>query len=544
MPRLEGGIYQWWGPPGSGKTTRLASLVDECLRNDQQVLITSLTKTAAQEVRQRQLMLPPEAIGTLHAHCYHGLGRPEIITSKEYPVWNAQYPHWAMSGELSDDADDLLNEPTGDLTGDQLRSTVDIMRAQCLPSEHWPEYMREFARAWTDYKQQMHVYDFTDLLEMARDELPAAPGRPDVIFADESQDLSRLELQVLKQWGEQAQTLVLFGDTWQNVFSWRGTEANIFLEIPAPAHHRFLLTQSYRLPRAVHAQAMGWMRREYHAFDEKIATEFRPRTAEGEVYRYSFDPWQPEQAVAQIAAQLQRVNDQDQPMTVMWLTTCGYMLKPALEAFRAAGIPYHNPYRVKKGDWNPLRGQAKDALLAFTRPDRSIWGEQRRWWTVAEVQQWSKLLQAQGVIVRGQKKAIEGIEQPELLQRRVSVQELDTWFTHEHIGPITEVNLDWYLAHTLPKYKGRLAYPLAILRARGPQALQETPRLTVGTVHSVKGAESDVVWVSPQLSHAGMTAWMEDRASRESICRTLYVGQTRARQALWLGNGTRRSVVW
>ena len=40
---------------------------------------------------------------------------------------------------------------------------------------------------------------------------------------------------------------------------------------------------------------------------------------------------------------------------VMFLTSCGYMLRPIIAVLRKHGIPFHNPYRKSNGFWNPLR---------------------------------------------------------------------------------------------------------------------------------------------------------------------------------------------
>ena len=42
------------------------------------VLISSLTKAAATEIGGRNLPISFDALGTLHSHCYHALGKPEI----------------------------------------------------------------------------------------------------------------------------------------------------------------------------------------------------------------------------------------------------------------------------------------------------------------------------------------------------------------------------------------------------------------------------------------------------------------------------------
>jgi superfamily I DNA/RNA helicase len=69
--------------------------------------------------------------------------------------------------------------------------------------------------------------------------------------------------------------------------------------------------------------------------------------------------------------------------------------------------------------------------------------------------------------------------------------------------------------------------------------LRNPPRVTVGTIHSVKGGEADVVYLFPDLSRA---AWQQMRNSQEgmdSAVRVGYVGATRAREQLVIGSAVR-----
>ena len=66
------------GPPGCGKTTWLGERVDDVVERGRRPLVTSLTKAAAAEIGARKLPISFDCLGTLHSHCYHALGQPEI----------------------------------------------------------------------------------------------------------------------------------------------------------------------------------------------------------------------------------------------------------------------------------------------------------------------------------------------------------------------------------------------------------------------------------------------------------------------------------
>ena len=77
-------------------------------------------------------------------------------------------------------------------------------------------------------------------------------------------------------------------------------------------------------------------------------------------------------------------------------------------------------------------------------------------------------------------------------------------------------------------------FPLAIIKNRGPECLNETPRTFVGTVHSVKGAEADVVYLFPDISRAGMVEWQGSAEQKASVYRLFYLAMTRAKDTLVL----------
>ncbi|MGH3986329.1 MAG: 3'-5' exonuclease, partial [Pseudonocardiaceae bacterium] len=91
--------------------------------------------------------------------------------------------------------------------------------------------------------------------------------------------------------------------------------------------------------------------------------------------------------------------------------------------------------------------------------------------------------------------------------------------------------LDWLLGAALAKYRAKLTYPAAVARRCGPAALVDEPPVTIGTIHSAKGAEADLVYLSPSLSGAAYQQWSLGDEGRDEIVRQFYVGLTRARES-------------
>ena len=79
-PRRPLRVTGWSGPAGMRQaTTWLGDQVQQAVESGMSVLLSSLTKAAAP--RKSAGGTYPSAstpLGTLHSHCYHALGRPEI----------------------------------------------------------------------------------------------------------------------------------------------------------------------------------------------------------------------------------------------------------------------------------------------------------------------------------------------------------------------------------------------------------------------------------------------------------------------------------
>ncbi|MGD9893396.1 MAG: UvrD-helicase domain-containing protein, partial [Dehalococcoidia bacterium] len=250
--------YQIVGPPGTGKTTTLQRQVehDVGLHGSDAVLITSLTRAAAAEVKGRHLPLPDAQVGTLHSHCWRALDRPELA-EKRLDEWNDYAPIYAVRTDSRADLDDTSTHRADDPyaerdegDGDQLMAHYQLLRARLTPRTLWPVEVAAFAERWETWKREADVLDFADLIDVAYETLPQAPGGPRFLYVDEGQDHDAGELRLLHAWGQHAERLYLIADPDQCIFSWRGADPHVF-RTPVPPEQRKVLSRSYRVPRAV-----------------------------------------------------------------------------------------------------------------------------------------------------------------------------------------------------------------------------------------------------------------------------------------------------
>jgi hypothetical protein len=94
--------------------------------------------------------------------------------------------------------------------------------------------------------------------------------------------------------------------------------------------------------------------------------------------------------------------------------------------------------------------------------------------------------------------------------------------------------LGWWRSHLAAGFQARTALPAGVALGLGARGLVEDPCVVVGTIHSVKGAQADVVYLFPDLSRAAYAQYRQCGLPRDSVIRTFYVGATRARETLYI----------
>jgi superfamily I DNA/RNA helicase len=385
-----------WGPPGCGKTTALTKQIKAEAQESGEdgMLVCSLTNTAANEISGRNSTLNPDHVGTLHAICFRLLDRPLVADDpKVLAHWNEEFPFYRITlkkGRGGADDGDAIKDATA-TKGDHLYQTYQINRAQMTPRSSWLPHIQAFASEWEAWKKREVAVDFSDMLELVLNDHIPPPDGVSIGFLDEAQDCDRLALTLFRQWGESLDRIVIAGDDDQCLFSFRGSNPEALLEVEIPDDQTHVLSQSYRIPRAVHAAAQFWIERLPH----RQPKPYLPRDAEGEVNTTSATLRCPEPLLSRIEESI------GEGKTVMVLAACGYMLNSLKAVLRKHGVPFHNPWRPERHDWNPLaptRGVSSvERLLSFLGPDPTLQkAHVRMVWTATELKQWTAAVKTDG----------------------------------------------------------------------------------------------------------------------------------------------------
>lgn len=323
------------------------------------------------------------------------------------------------------------------------------------------------------------------------------------------------------------------GDGAQAIFGHMSGDALLFQRVQERYDpDRPPLAQSYRLSQEVYRVARAWQRR----FTHTQQADYLPRDERGYVHNgAALRTWQ--------GHDVQRLLDENPGESVMFLATCGYMLEGLIKELRGAGIPFHNPLRPTNAKWNPLPrrkgtkgGTIVDKVLDFSRSSSLLWGENARGWTTDELQRWASALPAKGMMRRGAKKKLEALAAREEEDVAVDVQHAQRffmeWFEPEVLGRVVpEPDIDWYLSKVQGSQSLR-TFVERVIAQQSMQALEETPRVVVGSIHSCKGGEADIVVLSPDISVEAFLAAKRDAQRAEEMKRVFYVGMTRARRGL------------
>lgn len=381
--------------------------------------------------------------------------------------------------------------------GDTAYERVNVLRQRLVPQDHWMPRDRIWYQAWRGWCRDEGILDFTGWLE-AELERPHLPYQQ-VVFADEAQDHTPLQLAVLRGW--RTQNLVLVGDDDQNLYEWSGAVPEAFFTPELPEDQERVLGTSYRVPAAVHELANSIVNR----ISRRRVKAYEPR--EGDRGYVRDEPT----CLAHVKEGYLPEDVLNPPGTVMLLTTCRYMLRPIISVLKQEGIPFHNPYSAAS-DLNPLRTTAP-ILEAYLDGG----------WKRGQIADWLQFL-AEGKALRRREKArfLEAAERDP--GATVSADELRTLMLPEALALAMARDVRLFTRERRVVSLGGSNWDYAM---RVYQRSDPTPKVIVGTVHSVKGGEADHVHIYPDLSPAGYADYMS--SGRDRVNRLAYVAVTRAR---------------
>lgn len=483
-------VRKVFGPPGSGKTTFLLNVVELELNSGvppQKIGYFAFTRKAANEAKERAIEKFPHLnaeidfpwFRTLHSLAFRCLG----VTSKDI-MKPEHYHEFAKQAGLEVAVDTgeedfvirtdnpILNEINiARIRGEDLRTHYNRSNMD-IEWFHF-EYVE---RAYRHYKNANNLIDFTDLLELVIHEPERLPTL-EVLIVDESQDLSRLQWDLVRELCHKAQRAFLAGDDDQAVYTWAGADVKSFLDFEGEIT---VLEQSYRVPAKVHALAGDIVKR----IRQRQPKVWHPRDYDGEIRYYN---------------DFEHVDITAGEWLV--LASTNYMLNDMHDWIKSQGLLFerHGQRSITEAvmtavlGWESLR-KGKEVPFQIARTVYKYLGAE--------------------FIKRGYKTLKdadpEALYTMELLKEKHGLLTDVIW--HEALTKIGEEKRD---------------YIIALLR-RGTKLTGKIP-IKLSTIHGAKGGEADNVLILTDLSPKFAREY--DR-NADNIHRLFYVGVTRARQSL------------
>lgn len=290
MTQITNKTFKIFGPPGTGKTTRLIKILEKWLRlgiRPHEIVYVSFTNKAIDEAVARVLKKFKDYkeedfdnFRTIHSFCKKHLRSAQVLD----PKTDMLEFHTAFGTVKADVSEDDANQKIFnnwslriyDKARNMLIHPDEAFRIEKVKRARFKQY-KDIVRNYEAFKKD-HKIDFTDMVQKYINEVE--PQSYKVFIVDEAQDLTPLQWQFVAKIAAKAKRIYLAGDDDQAIYEWNGADVHSFLNFPGRV---FILKKSYRLNKDVHLLSEEVLK----LIPVRQEKEFTSNDVEGHIARWS-----------------------------------------------------------------------------------------------------------------------------------------------------------------------------------------------------------------------------------------------------------------
>lgn len=366
---------------GSGKTKVIVVRVQNMINHGidpRNILVFTFTRKGADEIRTRIVAGIGEegkhvTMGTYHSFCARLL-RQHIekfnIWSKHFTIFDAEDSQKLLSDVLKGykENNDLdVKAPSAAKTISHWKERM--MSPKMAAEEAKNNYEKLVAQVYDEYAKRLranNAMDFDDLIyftirlfEQFPEVKASANNRWHYIIADESQDSSPRDLELLYHLGGSKMNICLCGDDFQSIYGFRGSDINAFFYFVDELNlKKFELGRNYRSTQTIVNAAASLIAKNKNQFTKTV---FSKNAVGMPIVSYAMPS---QKAEAQRAVQIIKAMGKRgiEPKEIAILYRMSYLSRAIEEELMANSIAY----QMKSGTPFYARKEIKD-LLAFLR---------------------------------------------------------------------------------------------------------------------------------------------------------------------------------
>lgn len=535
------------GGPGTGKTTKCIEVAEREIDNGldpERLLYVTYTTGAAQEARERvekELDMSMKSVKdnwrNLHSLCFELLDLTRQDTAHpfredfckkylgiDYSQRAEQYNADEIGGMEQKYGNkvfsiyDYMRSANRDYTNRKALGRVIKKKAPELFAENDPS-PSEVMKRWEAFKIEKGLVDFTDMLEGVL-RLQVIPDT-DVMIVDEFQDISPLDYRVYSMWRDSMKRVYIAGDSNQALYLFRSADPRFLQE--ERHDHSVLLKETYRVPRVIWEEADKIV----SSMDSPGHHDIEPRQERGKfvikktghqmsdleekmydvMYGDAKASKLPELEFNGLELLYELMDGCENDLSSMALFRTNYLLQDFLRRLRREGIPFRVMKKNGYQSWTRRVTRLRNGIRDLHKKGK-VSGQRKRAVTellkdsIYDIPR-SEVPIESGEIIRNK---AELLIEPDLRTERSE-----------------EYPLNWYEA-------------TAIVNNLEKDRMDIEPsEIRVGTKHSSKGQEADLVVTSFDTSYRiGENNYTENLGIRDREKRVDFVALTRAREKLFI----------